>query len=148
LPRNTSTPHPQTPRPRKLNYDAVLDSIRDYAVHIGRKEEVLAVILFGSLATGNYTGTSDADIMILVSYSASPFTRRADTFIDPYLPVPMDVFVYTLNEAFINGSPALPMVKRALQHGIYLYLKPGFEIDDPTPFSEQHTSGERSCIHF
>ncbi len=62
--------------------------------------EVLEVHLFGSLARGNYTGTSDADVLIILNHTpeTDPL-RRVLTFM-PYFDVPcgVDLLVYTRAE--------------------------------------------------
>ena len=64
----------------------------------------LAVVLFGSLARGDATAMSDADIMIILSDASEPFHTRISAFIRPGVGVAMDVFPYTLDRS-ASGAP-------------------------------------------
>lgn len=60
---------------------------------------VLAVILYGSLARGEAHAWSDADVLILLRYSAKPFKERLGDFLPHRLPLPVEAFPYTEAEA-------------------------------------------------
>jgi predicted nucleotidyltransferase len=62
--------------------------------------EVADIRLFGSLARGDHTGTSDVDVLILLRHTAeSEFLQRILTFL-PYFDLQRgsDLLVITLNE--------------------------------------------------
>lgn len=115
------------PKIRKLDFAAVYDALAHYARRVGKREDVVAVILFGSLATGQHTGSSDADLMVFVLNSSQQFLDRADTFWSPILPIATDLLVYTMDEAFAQGKVAIPLVKRGLEEGLCLHISPGYE---------------------
>jgi len=73
-------------------------AVRRFANDLAARSEVMRVGYFGSYLNGNWGVGSDVDIVILVDHSDEPFTRRALAFDVSSLPVPADVFVYTLEE--------------------------------------------------
>jgi predicted nucleotidyltransferase len=80
--------------------------------------EVVAVYLFGSLATNKATPRSDADILIVLRESNQPvwFKRARDHF--PYLDaveMPIELFCYTLDEL-----PRKAVAQHALQYAILM----------------------------
>ena len=81
------------------------------------------VILFGSLAKGNYTPRSDADICIIL-HDDDP--HRPMDRIPQYLaafsgaPVPVDVLVYTRAEVERMLGEGRRFVREALKEGITL----------------------------
>jgi len=76
--------------------------------------EVVEVHLFGSLARGDYTGTSDADVLMILNHTpeTDPI-RRVLTFM-PYFDVPcgVDLLVYTSAE-LENALAHNPFIQRA-----------------------------------
>lgn len=105
---------------RSLDIRTVRDALKQYALRLGERPEVRCVILFGSLARGNCTGTSDADLLVVVEAASEPFLRRAVAYADPFLPVPVGLFVYTVDEvreALRSGG----LVKQALETGEVLF---------------------------
>ena len=102
-----------------------------------RKEEVLALLrsrwpelcalgvaelyLFGSLARGEATPRSDADLLLLVG-EAPPFLERPGRYLPLFadLGFPVDLFVYTPKEAEAN-----PLARRALAEGRVLAERKG-----------------------
>lgn len=60
----------------------------------------MEVSLFGSLAKGNYTGRSDADILIVLKEDSRRFIDRIPPYLAAFLyaDVPVDVFPYTEEE--------------------------------------------------
>lgn len=57
-------------------------------------------MLFGSLADGTATGTSDADLLIVLEHSRERFLDRIPEFLEAFrgLSVPVDIFPYTVEE--------------------------------------------------
>jgi len=83
----------------ELNYDEVLKKLREYAekaVAMGAE----AVILIGSLARGDYTAFSDADVIVIADDVPERPMDRPVKFMDPTLPLDVDVRVYTTVEFF------------------------------------------------
>ena len=76
-----------------------------------------AVILIGSLARGDYTAFSDADLLIIVEESAERPLDRVAKFIDPSMPIDLEPRVYTIDELAQMAKRGARMVKEALSHG-------------------------------
>ena len=105
---------------RRLDYDAVLEQLRRaVAEQLAPRPEVREVVLIGSLARGDWSACSDADLVVIVDRSDErviPFRSTG------YLPrdsvgVPIDVFVYTAEEAKEWG----PRYRSEIETGVLLY---------------------------
>jgi len=59
---------------------------------------VLGVGYFGSYAKGNWGVGSDLDLVIILRGCEKPFEKRTMDFDFSMIPVPVDAFVYTLEE--------------------------------------------------
>ncbi len=83
-------------------------------------EEVVQIVLFGSVASGRAVPSSDADILVVVRYSDTPLLDRAAPYRDHFtdIGVGVDLFVYT-REEISDGS--VPVASTALRTGIELY---------------------------
>ena len=83
-------------------------------------EEVVQVVLFGSVASDRAVPSSDADILVVVRDSDTPFLDRASLFRDYFADIGMgvDLFVYTQQEV---ASSRIPVAVTALRTGIELY---------------------------
>ncbi len=68
------------------------------AATAAEKAEVCRVGFFGSYARGDWGVGSDVDLIVVVERAGLPFERRAIEFDTTPLPVPADLFVYTLEE--------------------------------------------------
>ena len=85
-----------------LDREAARQQVRAAAQQlVEARPEVVAVYLFGSLATNKATPRSDADILIVLRTSDQPvwFKRAYDYF--PYfdaVEMPTELFCYTLDE--------------------------------------------------
>lgn len=76
------------------------DALRTWAESlIQQNPAVLAVVLYGSLARGEAHAWSDADILILLRHSPKPFKERMGDFLPHTLPLPVEAFPYTTEEA-------------------------------------------------
>ena len=103
----------------KLDYKEVLKRLKEYA------EKALAkgaktVILIGSLARGDYTAFSDADILIISDNAPSNPLERLRDFIDPTLPVDVEPRVYTTRELIEMAREGRRIIKEILEYGIIL----------------------------
>lgn len=86
---------------------------------------MLAVVLFGSFARGDYTAASDADILIILQESPLRFDERIPLYRPRRIGVSVDVFPYTLAEArqsFREGWGVTPV---AVKEGEVLYCATG-----------------------
>jgi len=103
----------------KLDYDEVMQRLREYARKMLSKK-AKTVILIGSLARGDYTAFSDADIIIVHDSSRGNPVERIIDFIDPTLPVDVEPRVYTLRELIEMSRENRKIVKEIIEHGIVL----------------------------
>lgn len=85
----------------RLDHPAVMTRLRAYVeAELVPRPEVGRVVLIGSLARGDFTRRSDADLVLLVDHcdERGPF-RGAAYAPRTNLGVPVDVLVYTHDEA-------------------------------------------------
>jgi len=85
----------------KINFDEVLSKLRKYASSKARTQSIKTIVLTGSLAKGNYTGTSDADVLVIAEGLPADFLERYKLFADPTLGFDLEPRAYTLEE-FVN----------------------------------------------
>jgi predicted nucleotidyltransferase len=105
-------------RARFLNKEKVIERLSRLATKAKIKNRnIKKIILFGSIVNNTYTPRSDADILIILSESASRFMDRIPEFLYLFVdaPIPVDVFPYTEKE-----SQTLPLAKKAISEGIIL----------------------------
>lgn len=84
----------------------------------------LKVILFGSVARGDYSGASDIDLVVVKDTPERPQQRIADALeqcwsTDP--PLPVEPLVYTPEEFARLVADDNPLIAEALRHGRVLY---------------------------
>jgi len=100
----------------RLDYDKVISELKSYArrnVSSGAK----AVILIGSLARGDYTAFSDADVVIVVERASKGIVDRVSEYIDPSLSVDIEPRVYTVDELRKMALEKRRIVKKIIEHG-------------------------------
>ncbi len=98
--------------------------LRAYASRLGRERKgVRAVILWGSLATGKYTGYSDADLLIICDNPPGDVLDRYCAFVDLDLPITVEPRVYTSSEIEEKKESGDVFVKGALSHGLLLWSR-------------------------
>ena len=102
---------------RNLLKSRIRQAVRNLSL---QHEEVVQVVLFGSVASDRAVPSSDADILVVVRDSDTPFLDRAALFRDYFsdIGVGVDLFVYTQQE--VCGS-TIPVAATALRTGIELY---------------------------
>ncbi len=83
--------------------------------------EVLRVILFGSVATGEAAPGSDADFLVIISRSDKEFLERMAQYRPDHFPVGADVFTYTEDELQAMLEQGNHFIRRALAEGITLF---------------------------
>lgn len=102
----------------RLERGKVLGALKRWAAAL--PSEVLAVILFGSLARGDHNAFSDADVLLVLSGSSLPFTDRIPGFLPSRVGIPVDVFPYTLAEVREALRTGVGVVAIALEEGQFL----------------------------
>lgn len=85
--------------------------------------EIEAVILFGSLATGEAVPGSDADLLVVLGHSDQPFLSRIPRYVPSRCGIDVDVFPYTKDEIDKMLATGNPFLKDALEHGIELFKR-------------------------
>jgi len=100
-----------------LKADQLIEDLKKIARDVGRKDEnVVKIVLFGSLAEGKAVPGSDADILILLKESEKPFLSRIAEWMEKFsINFPVEVFPYTL------GESDNPIIKEALESGVILF---------------------------
>lgn len=108
---------------RSLDHEAVMARLREHAEReLGRRAEVREVVLIGSLARGDWSARSDADLVVLVDRAGErPGLRGPDYAPSGKFPVSVDAFVYTPEEA----DSWSPRFRAEVEHGQVLYRRPG-----------------------
>lgn len=101
----------------RLDYEEVMGRLKEYADRAIAKG-ALAVILVGSLARGDYTAFSDADVVVVVSDEAGLcFAERVKEFMDPTLPIDLEPRVYTVKELLEMAMEGRGVVKEVAEYG-------------------------------
>ncbi|MCS6867275.1 nucleotidyltransferase domain-containing protein, partial [Thermus sp.] len=101
--------------------------------------EVLGVVLFGSLARGEATAFSDADLLVLLAHTPLPFPERLLHY-RPQGVRGVEVFPYTLEEVRQSLRGAWGLAPVALREGMVLWEREGAlralaaELGDATPW--------------
>ncbi len=92
-----------------------LRKLAQEALH--KRENILAIYLFGSRAKGNFSAYSDADLLIVLSQDSRRQIDRLPDYLRLFIkaPLPVDVFPYTELEIQENEFARL-----ALHEGIVL----------------------------
>ncbi len=104
------------------NRDRIIEDLKIIAKNIERELSAREVILFGSIARGDYGLYSDADILIILEKSEKRrYFDRIPELIGFFVesPIHVDIFPYTLDEIDRMKDNSL-FIKRALQEGINL----------------------------
>lgn len=104
----------------RIDRAAALQAVRRWAEGLHTSEPLMAVVLFGSLARGEATPASDADVLILLEHSEEEFSARSIALKPVGLGVPVDVFAYTMAEAGAALREGWGVVGVALEEGISL----------------------------
>ena len=104
----------------RLDYELVIRKLREYAERAVERG-ALAVVLVGSLARGNYTAFSDADVVVVVRDDyPKKLPERVEDFMDPTLPVDLEPRVYTLSELLELARSGARIVEEVLRYGVLL----------------------------
>lgn len=113
----------------KIDREAILARLRQWTDQLQRDENVLAIVLFGSLARGDHTGASDADVLIILGDSPLRFDERIPAFLPSGIGISVEVFPYTLREARKGLEEGWGVAKVALEEGLVLFER-GSALED------------------
>ena len=102
-----------------LDQEELIEEIYKVAGEIGKgDEDVLKIILFGSLAEKRGVLGSDADILIVLKRADKPFMDRRTEWTEKFsLDFPVDIFSYTEKE--LNNN--IPIALEAAKNGVTLF---------------------------
>lgn len=89
------------------------------------RPEVLAVVLFGSLARGEATAWSDTDVLLVLEDSPLPFDQRLLRYRPRGLGISVEVFPYTRDEVRCMLREGWGMALPAAREGIVLAEREG-----------------------
>jgi len=105
----------------RIDYNKVIKRLKEFAKRkINENNNILAIILIGSLARGDYTAFSDADLVIIVKEDNRRFLDRITEFIDPTLGIDVDPIVYTLSEIKEIGKRNSRLMREIKEYGVLL----------------------------
>jgi uncharacterized protein len=85
-----------------------------------RFPEIEGVLLFGSIARGDATPSSDVDLLIVLSTSELPFLDRIGRYTPAIDPLGVEVLPYTRAEFRHLRQTAHPLIEAALAEGQWL----------------------------
>jgi hypothetical protein len=105
----------------KINFNEVLEELKRYAAVKGRTHGAKAIILAGSLAKGTYTGTSDADVLIIADEIPRKSLDRYRLFSDSSLSIDIEPRIYTSREFLSKVEQGDHFAIEALEKGIALF---------------------------
>jgi predicted nucleotidyltransferase len=112
----------------RLDRAGILARLAEAARRLVRERpEVSEVLLFGSLARGDARPGSDADLLIVVSDSASAFLDRAAQYLGAFsnVGVGCDVIVYTEAEARRLRGEGSALLRATETEGLLLARRGG-----------------------
>ena len=104
-----------------MNRDELIRVLKEAAIKLkSMHPEIENVILFGSVARGDYGYKSDADILLILKESDKErfFERISDYIADFDAPIPVDILPYTKDE--IERMKKRGLIRKALSEGIKL----------------------------
>jgi len=113
---------------------AVEEALDRFVTACREREEVLAVVLFGSFARGGFGVGSDVDLLLILRESPLPFPDRIPLYRPVDFPIDVDVLPYTLAEI----RAGQPLAEEALRTGRILWRREG--VDEKTFSSTEDPS--------
>ena len=104
-----------------LDRDKAVEAVRTAMQAVKQRcPEIDRVILFGSLARGNAVPGSDADVLVVLHHTDSPYHERFVRYMPHGVAMDVDVFAYTHSELEEMRRSGNRFAARALQDGIDL----------------------------
>ena len=88
---------------------------------IVRAFDPIEVVLFGSIARGDLTPRSDADLLVILRAADDPPRHRVPRYLPADSSVPLDVFPFTRAELDERVSEGNPFFVRALREAVRIY---------------------------
>lgn len=103
----------------KLNRQRVMRELEEYTEKAVKKGAI-AVILVGSLARGDYTAFSDADIIIVIGESREKPVERLTKYMEAKVSIDIEPRVYTIKELREMMKNNAGIVREIAEYGILL----------------------------
>jgi predicted nucleotidyltransferase len=111
------------------DWATIFDRLQSWAEDLVTADEnVVGVLLYGSLARGDHVPGSDGDLIIVVEESQHEPSERPGQFRPPRMGVPVDLTVYTASELARFFAEGLPFLTRALREGRWLVTAPDWTL--------------------
>lgn len=106
-----------------IDREQALARLRQIAAQMCLRPEVAEVRLFGSLARGDQTGTSDADILIVLQRQSKPdYTQQVRSYSRYFdLPIGVDLLLLTQAEITCRLQENEAWMQRVWQESLLLY---------------------------
>lgn len=106
------------------NKDLILEELIDaIKTLLKKREDILKIVIFGSIITNKFSLGSDADILIILkSSNEKRFFDRTPEFLEFFnknTSIPVDLFIYTIDEIEKMIYNNNPLIKSALKNGIH-----------------------------
>lgn len=99
-----------------------MTAARNWAVSLARRDPLVqAIFCIGSCARGDYGVGSDFDVIVLISDTNMSLVERRRNYEPTELPVPADVWVYTVSEWSALGIERPHLVQRLKTEAIALF---------------------------
>jgi predicted nucleotidyltransferase len=111
-----------------VDKEAVQQALDRFVAACRQRDDILAVVLFGSLAEGGFGVGSDVDLLLILRESQYPFLDRVPLYQPDRFPVDVDVFPYTWEEI----QAGQPLAQRALATGRVLWQREGMNLELPS----------------
>lgn len=112
----------------KINYEEALRKLKEYAKSKAKANQgVKAIVLTGSLAKGNYAGSSDADILVIAEGLPHRVLERYQLFAEASLPMDLEPRAYSIEEFLKMIRRGDHFALEALKVGIPLFGESYFE---------------------
>ena len=102
------------PKIYELDYKSIIHVLKEYGNKSKDKGALLA-ILIGSLAKGNYSPFSDADVIIVTRDE-----KNVIDFMESWLQVDVEPRVFTLNEIYALSIEKKKIIEEIITNGIFL----------------------------
>ncbi len=107
-----------------VDEDQVRRALEHFVAACQQREEVLAVVLFGSFTGERFGVGSDVDVLLVLQESPLPFLERLPLYWPDHFPVDIDVFPYTWREI----EAGQPVAREALTTGQVLWQRDGVDL--------------------
>ncbi len=102
-----------------VDEEMVAQALEQFVSDCRQRPEVLAMVLFGSLANDRFGVGSDVDLLLILEDCPLPFLERIPVYRPERFPVDVDLFCYTLKEV----RSGHPVALEALRTGRVLWQR-------------------------